>query len=124
MKLLDSNLLIYSFDPEYSFLKEIVLDKNNAVSVITQIEVLGFHKISEQEKLYFEFLFSQLHILDLQHQIVQKAIELRQSKKMDLPDATIAATALFHDLELVTVNIKDFIHIPDLNITNPIDINT
>ena len=40
---------------------------------------------------------------------------------MDLPDATIAATALFHDLELVTVNVKDFIHIPDLNITNPID---
>ena len=74
MKLLDSNLVIYSFDPKYRFLKEIVLNKNNAVSVITQIEVLGFHKISEQEKLYFEFLFGQLHILDLQHQIVQKQL--------------------------------------------------
>jgi hypothetical protein len=40
---------------------------------------------------------------------------------MELPDATIAATALFYDLELVTANTKDFINIPDLNITNPID---
>jgi predicted nucleic acid-binding protein len=124
MKLLDSNILIYSLNPEYGFLKEIVFNKNNAVSVITQIEVLGFHKISEQEKLYFEFIFSQLHILDLQHQIVQRAIELKQSKKMELPDATIAATALFYDLQLITRNTKDYIHIPDLNITNPIDINT
>ncbi len=123
MKLLDSNILIYSLNPEYGFLKEIVFNKNNAVSVITQIEVLGFHKISEQEKLYFEFIFSQLHILDLQHQIVQKTIELKQSKKMELPDATIAATALFYDLQLITRNTKDYIHIPDLNITNPIDIN-
>jgi toxin FitB len=59
--------------------------------------------------------------LDLQHQIVQRAIELKQSKKMELPDATIAATALFYDLQLITRNTKDYIHIPDLNITNPID---
>lgn len=108
-------------NPKYDFLKEFVFDKNNAVSVITQIEVLGIHKISDQEKLYFEFIFSHLHILDLQHQIVQKAIELKQSKKMELPDATIAATTLFYDLELVTANTKDFINISDLNITNPID---
>lgn len=121
MKLLDSNILIYSLNPEYNFLKGIVLDKNNATSMITQIEVLGFHKIKEEEKLYFEFIFSQLHILGIQHEIVQQAIKLRQSKKMDLPDATIAATALFYDLEFVTVNTKDFIHIPNLKITNPID---
>ncbi len=121
MKLLDTNILINSLNPKYEFLKKLIFDKNNAISVITQIEVLGYHKISEQEKLYFEFIFDQLHVLDLQHQIVQKAIGLKQVKKMDLPDATIAATALFYDLELVTVNVKDFIHIPDLNITNPID---
>jgi hypothetical protein len=31
MKLLDSNILIYSLNPEYGFLKEIVFNKNNAV---------------------------------------------------------------------------------------------
>ena len=32
----------------------------------------------------------------------------------------IAATALHYNAELITVNTKDFIHIPNLKITNPI----
>ena len=33
----------------------------------------------------------------------------------------IAATALHYNAELITVNTKDFIHIPNLKITNPIE---
>ena len=33
----------------------------------------------------------------------------------------IAATELHYNAELITVNTKDFIHIPNLKITNPIE---
>ena len=40
---------------------------------------------------------------------------------MGLADGIIGATAKHYNLELITRNTEDFIHIPDLNITNPID---
>lgn len=121
MKIIDSNVLIYSLERRYDYLKGIVFNNDNAVSVITQIEVLGFHKIKTDEKLYFEAIFGQLHSLEPNIQIVNQAITLKQTAKMDLPDAVIAATALHYNAELITVNTKDFIHIPNLKITNPIE---
>jgi len=38
------------------------------------------------------------------------------SHKLALPDALIAATALHYDIELYTLNLKDFKFIPDLKI--------
>ncbi|MBK7896587.1 MAG: PIN domain-containing protein [Anaerolineaceae bacterium] len=41
------------------------------------------------------------------------------SHKLSIPDALIAATALVHNLELFTLNIKDFRFIPGLTLFNP-----
>jgi len=41
------------------------------------------------------------------------------SHKLSLPDALIAATAISHDLELYTLNIKDFRFITGLNLHRP-----
>jgi predicted nucleic acid-binding protein len=41
------------------------------------------------------------------------------SHKLRLPDAQIAATALFHNAELFTLNRKDFIYIPNLKLYEP-----
>jgi len=38
------------------------------------------------------------------------------SHKLKLPDAQIAATALFHNAELFTLNRKDFAYIPNLKL--------
>jgi len=38
------------------------------------------------------------------------------SHKLKLPDAQIAATALFHNIELFTLNRKDFVYIPNLKL--------
>ena len=40
--------------------------------------------------------------LSLDENVIQRAIALRQQKKMSLSDAVIAAKALAHDLPLVT----------------------
>jgi predicted nucleic acid-binding protein len=38
------------------------------------------------------------------------------SHKLSIPDALIAATALVHDSELFTLNVKDFRFIPSLTL--------
>ena len=45
-------------------------------------------------------------------------IKIKQTKKIKLPDAIIAATALHYDMELITRNTKDFSGI-DITIRNP-----
>ncbi len=39
---------------------------------------------------------------------MELSVEIRRKKKMKLPDAIIAASAVHHGLILVTRNIKDF----------------
>ena len=41
------------------------------------------------------------------------------SHKLKLPDAQIAATAIFYNAELFTLNRKDFVYIPNLKLYEP-----
>jgi toxin FitB len=50
--------------------------------------------------------------------IVARTIQLKQTAKIKLPDAIIGATALSHNLNLVTHNVKDFVGI-NLAISDP-----
>ncbi|HPI10761.1 MAG TPA: type II toxin-antitoxin system VapC family toxin, partial [Catalimonadaceae bacterium] len=63
-------------------------------------------------------LFDKLTILPLSEEIVKRTILLRKQKKIKLGDALIAATALVHNLQLVTRNIRDFKGIEDLEVIN------
>ena len=55
-------------------------------------------------------------IISLDDDIVGNTIELRSRYNIKLPDAIIAATAIVHDLTLVTHNIADFKKIRDLKL--------
>jgi predicted nucleic acid-binding protein len=52
--------------------------------------------------------------------VANRAIALRQARKMSLGDAIIAATALVHQLALVTRNVTDFDHIAGLTLQDPL----
>jgi len=53
-------------------------------------------------------------------EISKKALELVEtyclSQKLNLPDALIAATAIFYNTALLTLNTKDFVYIPDIKL--------
>jgi toxin FitB len=121
MYLLDSNILIYSAKTEYSFLRNYITNTIavSAVSVATVIEVLGYHKLSSEDKTYFESCIALLQVFEVSQVISDKAVELRQKQKLSLGDAIIAATAIIHDCELVTRNIEDFVGITALKLVNP-----
>ena len=120
MKIIDSNIIIYSAYPTYAYLRALVMDNENYVSAISQLEVLGYYDLSPAEKTYFESVFSVLQIIDIDDSIIQLAIELRQANRMKLGDAIIAASAKKHGLELYTRNINDLKDISGFNTVNPI----
>jgi len=99
------------------FMDELVNDIPN-VSVITKIEVLGFHSSPPTEKLLSGF-FDDAVVLGLTDKVVEKTIELRKHYKIKLPDAIIAATALVHNMKLVTRNTADFDKLNSLIWINP-----
>src|SRR4029079_2962534 len=118
--LLDSNVLIYAALPEHSALRRLIEENSPAVSVISRIEVLGYHRLQPTERQLLTQLFDLTEILPLSADIVQQAIELRQQRKMTLGDSIVAATALIENRLLVTRNTDDFQWIPGLRILDPL----
>jgi predicted nucleic acid-binding protein len=119
--LFDSNIVIYAQKPEHGDLRQLIAKNRATVSAITCLEVLGYHRLTEDDRKDFEAFFASTTILPISDEVLQQAIKLRQTKKMSLGDAIIAATALVFDETLVTRNAKDFAWVPGLKLLNPFD---
>jgi len=123
MKLIDSNIIIYSGTNENSWLRKLFYERNSFFSSISKIEVLGYQQITEEQSTYFSEVFKILKTLPVDYEVIDKAVLLRQQKKLTLGDSIIAATALLNNLTLVTRNVDDFSNIPNLNIENPFNMS-
>lgn len=117
--LLESNIVIYAAKPEHKALRQFIREREPLVSVITQIEVLGFHRFEFNEREDLEAFFSRTEIIPLTDDIVEQAIQIRQQRRMGLGDSIIAATSLVLGLALVTHNTEDFRWIEDLKLLDP-----
>ena len=122
--LIDSNIIIYFVNnvlPQNSVAKiEKILKENFIISTISNIETLGWYNIEEEDKVKLIDFLSNSTIFYIDKRIEAKAIEIRQKKKMKLGDSIIAATALIHDLTIITRNESDFYGL-ELTIYNPFD---
>ena len=117
--LIDSNIIIYAAQPQHESLREFIALQAPAVSAVSYVEVLGYHKLSDAEKQHFEAFFAEATVLPLSQPVLDQAVTLRQQKKITLGDALIAATCLVHGLTLVTHNTDDFRWISGLALVNP-----
>ena len=117
--LVDSNIIIYAAKPEHESLRRLIAEKAPAVSAVSYVEVLGYHRLEEQERRHFEAFFGSARILPLSQPVLDEAVRLRQARKMSLGDALVAGTALTHRLTLITRNVDDFSKIEGLSILNP-----
>ena len=117
--LLDSNILIYGAEGGEPRLDAILDRTDLAVASVTCIETLGYHRLSEAERDGLQAAIARMKVLALSEAVMERAISMRQQRRMGLADAIIAATALVHDLPLVTRNVDDFKHIAGLEIRNP-----
>ena len=121
--LIDTNTVIYYLDGNLptkalDFLDVIFTIEGN-ISVISQIELLSWTPPNPEDYTTVEQFVNDADIHALNKGIISQTIALRQTFKMKLPDAIIAATALVHDFTLISRNIDDFRRIPNLKLLNP-----
>ncbi len=120
MMLLDSNIIIYAAQPDHADLRRFIAQYAPTVSIVSFIEVLGHQRLRERDRQFLEQFFQAADILPLSNIVAQRAVKLRQQRKLSLGDAIIAGTALTHDLTLVTHNTEDFRWISGLEILDPL----
>jgi predicted nucleic acid-binding protein len=119
--LLDSNIIIYSAQPEHAQLRLLIAEYVPAVSALSYLEVLGYHLLTQQQRQYFEEFFQVAQVLPISQDVLDQAVILRQQRRMTLGDAIIAGTALVHGLTLITRNTDDFRWIAQLELLNPFE---
>ena len=95
--LLDSNIIIYAVQNDNPELLELVQDPESSTSIVSYVEALGYH-CSGRGKIgrNLSAIFANIRILPLNLAIADRAVALRQNRRMGLGDAIIAATALEH----------------------------
>lgn len=121
--LLDTNIAIYYIDNKLpdtaaDFVDGILKVECN-LSIITKMELLGWQAPTLKDLQTIENFVLESSIFLLSDAVVQKVIEMRRTHKIKLPDAIIAATALVHNLTLVSRNDQDFKPLKGLLYFNP-----
>lgn len=106
--LLDTNFILGILKSNPLVLAELssrrLLAGECSYSAITRMELLGFHLITREEESLIRQKLEHLTYLPLTQDIEDVVIDLRQSRKIKLPDAIIVATALCSDTELLTLD--------------------
>jgi len=113
MILCDTNILIEFYKNNQVIVQELRQIGSHfiAVSVITQAE-LYFGALNKQELATIRQHLRMIHRYSIDTSTASCFIDLMEryslSHKPGIPDMLIAATALVYDLELYTLNIRDF----------------
>lgn len=118
--LIDSNIVILASKLQnVELLSKLKKEEANIkVSIITKIEVLGYHQLNQVQKKFLENFFKAITVLPVNENIAEIAILIRQKRPVSIADALIAATAVAFELELLTENIKDYRGIQNLDLLN------
>jgi predicted nucleic acid-binding protein len=104
--LLDTNILIDYLNGIPEAKLELERYSDSAISVITWMEVMvgtSAHNVDGTRAFLAGFI-----LLPIDAPVSQRAVELRQGKRIKLPDAIVWATAQVHRRLFVTRNFKDF----------------
>ncbi|MCC6603273.1 MAG: type II toxin-antitoxin system VapC family toxin [Anaerolineae bacterium] len=121
MILCDTNVLIefYKNNPQVNQILRDVGKDNLAISIVTEAE-LYFGALNKAELQMIQRHLASLHRFGLDTAVSNQFLQLMKtyslSHKLSIPDALIAATALVHQVELFTFNVKDFHFIPGLDL--------
>jgi predicted nucleic acid-binding protein len=91
------------------------------VSVITEIELLCYKDLAEEDETGIKELLNESCIINIDMKIKEEAIELKKKNTIKLPDAVICATAVVNNLTLVTDDERLF-NIEGLNVIHLSDL--
>jgi predicted nucleic acid-binding protein len=112
--LCDTNALIHLLGGKTEIV-DFLTGKQIFISVITELELYGKQNLSLAEISIIDMLTESCFVIDLPQPVKQIVKKLKQKYKIKLPDAIIAATAIYLDIPLVTFD-TDFNKIEDLKL--------
>lgn len=104
--LFDTNILIDYLSGVSAAKKELARYEYRAISTITWMEVLV--GTSEVDEAAIRAWLGSFDVIALDNAIANRAVDIRKTKRIRLPDAIVWATAQVHSLLLVSRNTKDF----------------
>lgn len=100
---LDTNVVLYHLGGR---LVDDLPNDTLCISVISEIELLSYSGLSIEERKRIEAFVKKVNVVDLTEPIKRAAITLRMDRKLKLPDAIVAATAISLKATLMTNDAK------------------
>lgn len=101
--LLDTNIALYFLGGDAT-LATVLDQKEVFISVISEMEMLGYPNITQTEISTIKQFFQDCTIIELTITIKEKAIDLKQIYNIKLPDAIIAASAIILNIPLISAD--------------------
>lgn len=98
----DTNAILYLLNGNSCMKK--YLKTQLYISIITEMELLGYSKLSDNDKNVLEKFLSCCSVENISKEIKFKTIELRKKYNIKLPDAIIASTAIVKNLPLLSAD--------------------
>lgn len=106
--LIDTNIIIYYLEGEQAAVSFLQANRGKLyISSITWMETLSYQFSPDEEQLVRAFL-QEFRQVEISFPVMELSVEIRRMKRLKLPDAIIASSAIQNNLTLVTRNIKDF----------------
>lgn len=90
---LDTNIILYLLNGDET-LAELLDEKQLYISVITELELLTYKGITNEEDIIIKDFVSQCKTININSSIKQETIRIRKTFNMKLPDSIIIATAI------------------------------
>lgn len=109
---LDTNIILYLLEGD-DILVQYFRDKTFYLSLINEIELVGFKGITEDEEIAIGFFLDECLIVEINQGIKDITIKLRRKYALKLPDAIVAATAIFLGVPLISAD-KHFDKVDEL----------
>ncbi|MFN4145067.1 MAG: type II toxin-antitoxin system VapC family toxin [Runella sp.] len=101
--LLDTNIALYLFKGDYE-LANALQDSESYVSFINELELLGHKDITKEEITWIELFLGECSVMEMNQGIKEITINLRQMYSIKIPDAIVAATAIFLGIPLISAD--------------------
>jgi hypothetical protein len=112
---LDTNIILYLLGGDDT-LAEFLQDKKGYVSILTELELIGYQKITAKEQNQITNFLDACTVIDINEDIKKIYVRLRKKYKLKLGDAITAATAIYLDVPFISAD-ADFTKVTELQFT-------
>ncbi|OGV69421.1 MAG: hypothetical protein A2269_00870 [Lentisphaerae bacterium RIFOXYA12_FULL_60_10] len=121
--LIDTNVLVYAAAGEKKavhFLHQAHDCEWVGYSAITRLELFGYPDLKLEDEGKLRALLACFEEVEVTGMVIDRAIAIRKEKRIKVPDAILAASALVLSARLATRNVFDFKGIKGLQTVDPL----